>query len=48
MLTGQFAMPETCENKLDLVNSCVYFAYQTTDIYQIMPYSVDFKALEEL
>ena len=24
---GQFAMPETCENWLGLVNSCIYYAY---------------------
>ena len=38
-------MPETCENWLDLVNSCVYYA---CEIYQVPPYSVDFKAPREL
>ena len=41
-------MPDTCENWLGLVNSCVYYAHQTHEIYQILPYSVDFKAREEL
>ena len=31
---GQFAMPETCENWLDLENSCIYYARQTCEIYQ--------------
>ena len=31
---GQFAMPGTCENWLCLVNSCIYYAHQTLDIYQ--------------
>ena len=34
-------MLETCE---DLVNSCIYCTCQTCDIYQLLPYSVDFKA----
>ena len=37
-------MPETCENWLGLVNSCVYYACQTCEIYHVLPYSVDFKA----
>ena len=37
-------MHKTCENWLGLVNSCVHYAYQTCDIYQVLPYSVDFKA----
>ena len=28
-------MPETCENWLGLVNSCLYYARQTHDIYQV-------------
>ena len=28
----QFAMPETCENWLGLVNSCVYYTYQTREM----------------
>ena len=40
----QFAMPKTCEYWLGLVNSCVDYAWQTHEIYQILPYSVDFKA----
>ena len=31
-----------------LVNSCVYYAHQTHTIYQVLPYSVDFKAPREL
>ena len=41
-------MPGTCENWLSLVNSCVYSARQTREIYQVLPYSVDFKAPAEL
>ena len=37
-------MSETCENWLGLVNSCIYFDCQTYEIYQVLPYSVDFKA----
>ena len=37
-------MAETCENWLGLVSSCVYYALQTPEIYQILPYSEDFKA----
>ena len=37
-------MPETCENWLGLVNICIYYACQTHEIYQVLPYSVDFKA----
>ena len=37
-------MPETCENWLSLVNSCVYDARQTHEIYQVLLYSVDFRA----
>ena len=43
-----FAMPETCENYLSLVNSYVYYVHQTSEIYQVPPYSVDFKAPGEL
>ena len=43
-------MPETCENWLGLVNSCVYYVHQseTQEIYQVLLYSVDFKAPQEL
>ena len=41
-------MPETCENWLGLVNSCVYYAHQIREIYQALPYSLDFKAPREL
>ena len=37
-------MPNTCENWLDLVNSYNYYAHQTPKIYQVLQYSVDFKA----
>ena len=37
-------MPENCENWLSLVNICIYSACQTHEIYQVVPYSVDFKA----
>ena len=36
-------MPETCENWLGRVNSCVYYARQTHGIYQLPPYWVDFE-----
>ena len=26
------------------VNSCIYYACQTHEIYQVLPYSLDFKA----
>ena len=42
---GLFAKPKTCENWLCLVNSCIYFAHWTCEIYQVLPCSVDFKAL---
>ena len=41
-------MPETCENWPGLVNSCIYYAHQTHEIYQVLPSSVDFKAPMEL
>ena len=31
-------MPKTCENWLGLVNSYIYYAYQTCKIYQELPY----------
>ena len=45
---GQFVIPETCDSMLGLVNSCVYYAIQTLEIYQVLPCSVDFKAPGEL
>ena len=45
---GQFAIPETCENWLGLVNNLIYFAYRTHEVYLVLPYSVDFKATVEL
>ena len=41
-------MSETCENWFGLVNSCIYHAHQTREIFHELPYSVDFKALREL
>ena len=29
-------MPETCENWLCLVNSCVYYAHQAYEIYEVL------------
>ena len=40
-------MQKTCENWLGHVNSCVYYARQTREIYQLLPYSVDFKSTEQ-
>ena len=51
---GQFAMPEGYENEnenenwLGLVNNCIYYACQTCEICQVLPYSVDFKSPREL
>ena len=45
---GQFFMPQTCENWLGFVNSCVYYARQTREIYHVLPYPMDAKALREL
>ena len=41
---GQFAMPKTCEKWFGHVNSYVYCACQTHEIYQVLPYSMEFKA----
>ena len=41
-------MPETCENCLSHVNSFIYYVRQTHEFYQVLPYSVDFKAPGEL
>ena len=40
---GQFAMVETRENWPGLIYSCFYYSHRTRDIYQVLPYSVDFK-----
>ena len=41
-------MPETCENRLGLVNIYVYRARHIREINQVLPNSVEFKAPEEL
>ena len=41
-------MPETCENWLHLANSCIYYIHQTHKIYQVLYYSVDFKAAKDI
>ena len=43
-------MPETCETLLGLVNSCIYDAChsQNREIYQVLPFSMDFKPPGEL
>ena len=33
-------MPMMCENWLGLVNSYIYYAWQTCEICQVLPYSV--------
>ena len=38
----------TCKNCLGLVKSCVYYVRPTREIHRVLPYSVDFKAPEEL
>ena len=45
---GQLAMPENCENWLGFIKSYIHYAYQTHETYQLLPYSVDFKAAGEL
>ena len=40
-----FAMPETW---LGLVNRSVYYGRQTRKIYQLLPYSMDFKGSNDL
>ena len=37
-------MPQTCENWLGLVNSYIYYAHETHEVSQVLPYSVDFRA----
>ena len=44
---GQFDMIKTCENWHGFVKSCVYYARHPREIYQVLPYSVDFKAPTE-
>ena len=41
-------MPKTFENWLSLVKSCVYYAHQTCEIYQLLSYLVDLKIPLEL
>ena len=40
----QFAMPETCENWLVLVNSCVYYARHTRETYQALAWFSGFQS----
>ena len=37
-------MPETCKNWLRLINCCVYYVHQNSEIYQELSFSVVFKA----
>ena len=37
-------MSETCKSWLGPVNSCVYYARQTREIYEVLLYAVDPKA----
>ena len=37
-------MPDNCENWLGLINTDVYYACQNRQIYQMLPYSMDYKA----
>ena len=41
-------MPKTCEMGLSFVNSCICYACQAHDIYQVLSYSVDFKPPGEI
>ena len=43
-----FILNKTKSTKFCLVNSCIYYACHTCGIYQVLPYSVDFKAPQEL
>ena len=45
---GQFSMPRACEKCLGVINSCVSYSRQTPEIYQVLPYSMDFKTPGEL
>ena len=40
----KFVIPQTCENWLGLVNSCIYYVHQTHEIFELLPYLLDFKA----
>ena len=37
-------MSDACENWHNLVNAGICYACQTHEIYQVLPYSMDFKA----
>ena len=37
-------MSKTSGNCPNPVNNCVYYTHQAHEIYQVLPYSVDFKA----
>ena len=37
-------MPKICKNWLGVIKSCIYYVRQTCEIYQVLPYSVDFTA----
>ena len=41
-------MPDTCENWPHIANHCVQYAHQPCENYQVLLYSVDLKAPEEL
>ena len=43
----QFVMTETYESWLSLENSCIYYVRQNHEIYQVLPYTVDFRAPQE-
>ena len=40
-------MPDTCEKLLGLVNNYVYYAHQTRENYQVLPWA-DFNAPQDL
>ena len=39
-------MPETCENWLGPVKSCIYYAHQIREVYQVLPHSEALKSTE--
>ena len=43
-----WALPPVICGAIGLENCCIYYAHQTHEIYQVLPYSVDFKTPGEL
>ena len=45
---GGYSILHSLSGRSNLVNSCVYYVCQTSEIFQVLPYSVNFKAPKEL